>query len=58
MSRIFSPSELREMERQNKGDYRDKHGIFSKRSRPKIREILEVWLPKKKELEKLVKPKR
>jgi hypothetical protein len=58
MSRLFSQSDLREMERRKNGDYKDRFGVFSKSTRPKIREILEVWFPRRKELEKLVKPKR
>ncbi len=57
-SRIFSRSDLREMERRKSGDFSDRNGTFSARTRHKIRELLEVWFPRRKELEKLVKPKR
>lgn len=57
-SRIFSKSEITEIERRKDGDYSDKYGLFSSRIRPKINEILEVWIPKKKELKRLIEPKR
>lgn len=57
MSKIFSNTELQEMERRKAGDKSDKFGIFSARLRPKIRELLEIWFPKKDELEGLINKK-
>ena len=57
MSKIFKPCELREIENRKSGDYSDSSGIFSNRIKPKIKEILE-WIPKKKELEDMLKSKR
>ena len=57
-SKIFKPCELKEMERRENKDYSDKFGLFSGRIKPKIIEILEVWIPKKKDLRRLINPKR
>ena len=56
-SKIFTEAELKEIELREKGDKSDKTGIFSSRIKPKIKEILDVWIPKKKELENMVKVK-
>ena len=57
-SKIFTPTELEEIERRKKGDKSDKHGLFSNRVRPKINELLEVWFLKKIELKRLIKKRR
>ena len=57
-SKIFKPSELKAMEKRKSKDYTDSTGTFSGRVKPKINEILDVWIPKKKELRKLLEPKR
>jgi len=56
-SKLFTKAELEEIKRQQSGDYSDKMGLFSARIKPKIIEILE-WFSRKKELKKLVEPKR
>ena len=46
-SRIFPPSEIREINRREKKNYSDKYGLFSRNIRPKIMEILNYdygWL--------------
>ena len=58
MSKVFSESQKKEIERQLTGDHSDKTGIFSQMVRPKIHDLLENWFPRKRELEKLLKPKR
>ena len=58
MSKIFKPYELREIEKRKNKDFSDSSGIFSNRVKPKINELLEIWFPKKKELEKLIENKR
>lgn len=56
-SKIFTQTELKEIEKRKKGDKSDPTGIFSGRIRPKINELLDVWFPKKQELRKLIKKK-
>ena len=58
MSRVFKPYELREIERRQSGDFSDRNGTFANRVKPKIQELLEVWFPKKRELERLIKQKK
>jgi len=54
MSRIFTNAELKELERRKQGNKKDSTGIFSARIKPKIQELLSVWIPKKKELEMFI----
>ena len=54
-SKIFKPSEQAEIERQKKGNYSDKYGLFSRCIKPKIIEILSF---DRKWLKRLIKPKR
>ena len=54
-SKIFHQSELKAIEEFKKGNRKDKNGTFNSRAKPKIVELLEVWIPKKKELKNLVK---
>jgi len=56
-SKIFTEAELKALEKRIKGNKKDKTGIYSKRVKPKIIEILEVWFKKKKELKKTL-PKK
>lgn len=57
-SKIFTTGELAELERREKGNKADKQGLFSSRIKPKIKELLQVWFPKKTMLEKLIKTKK
>lgn len=57
MSRIFTPSEMVEMQRREKGDYSDKNGTFSSRVRPKIQELLNEWFPQSEDLFSLLEKK-
>jgi len=50
MSKIFTKGELAEIERRKKGDKSDKFGLFSRRVRPKINEILSIDLEELREL--------
>jgi len=57
-SKIFTQAELKAIKEAEKGNHKDKSGIFYGRVKPKIIEIIKVWIPKKKELNKLIKPMR
>lgn len=52
---IFTKAEQDALDNRLNGSKQDKTGIYSKRVKPKVKEILDVWLPKKKELSKLLK---
>ena len=54
-SKIFTKAELKELERRKQGNRKDSTGIFTARIKPKIQELLSVWIPNKKELEMFLK---
>lgn len=56
-SKIFTDAEVESLNNRLSGSKVDKTGIFSSRVKPKIKEILDVWLPKKKQLQKAVETK-
>lgn len=53
-SKIFTDAELQSLVKRFKGSKKDKTGLFSARVKPKIIEIIERWIPKKKTLEKAI----
>ena len=55
MSKLFTKAELESIKQRQQGNKLDPTGIFSRRTRPKINELLDEWLPKKEELEALRK---
>ena len=54
-SNIITTTVLKSLQDRLKGSKKDSTGIFSARIKPKIKELLEVWFPKKKELQKATK---
>jgi len=54
MSRIFTDAELKSIEARKLGSKKDETGIFAGRVKPKIKELLEIWFPKHKELKKII----
>lgn len=56
-SKIFPKTEMKSLESRLKGSKKDTTGIFSARVKPKIIEMFEVWLPQKRQLEKIIKSK-
>lgn len=56
-SKIFTEAEQDALDKRLEGDKKDDTGIYSSRVKPKIKELLEVWMPRKKELEKLTRKK-
>ena len=57
MSKIFTKAELKEINRRLDGSKNDPTGIFYGRIKPKIKELLEIWIPKKSLLKKLIRKK-
>ena len=53
-SKIFTNAEIKSINEREKGNKKDKTGIFSGRVKPKIIELVDVWFPKKKQLKKLI----
>lgn len=58
-SKIFTNAEQDFLEKRLKGKKNwDVSGIFSRRIKPKIQELLDYWFPRKKELQKLLDVKK
>lgn len=57
-SKIFTNAELEALEERKKENKKDPTGIFAGRVKPKIIEIFEHWFPQKKQLKKLIEPKK
>lgn len=53
-SKIFTQCEYKALMRRLSGGKLDKTGIYSKRVKPKIKELIHVWFKKKKKLEMLL----
>ena len=53
--RLFTDAETKSLNERLKGSRKDATGIFASRIKPKIIELLEVWFPRKTELEKAIK---
>lgn len=58
MSKIFTDAEVESLNKRLSGSKVDKTGIFSARVKPKIKEMLEDWLPKKAQLKKAIEVKK
>lgn len=54
-SAIFGNKELKLLEARINGSRDDPTGHFSRLVRPKVEEMLQDWLPRRKELERAVK---
>ena len=52
MSKLFTKAETKSLEDRLKGSKKDNTG------RPKIKELLDVWIPQKKQLKKLIEVKK
>ena len=57
-SKIFGDKQLNLIEKRIKGDKKDRSGAWAGKIKPKIKEIVDIWLPRKKELMKLVEEKK
>lgn len=53
-SRLFGDKELALLEARIKGSKRDDTGLWSRKVKPKVSELVDVWLPRKKELKKVL----
>lgn len=52
-SLIFTEAEMKSLNKRLEGNKEDKSGIYASRTKPKIKEILNVWIKEKNKLEKL-----
>ena len=53
-SYVFTEKQLEKLEKRIAGDKSDKTGNFFLRVLPKVKEIVNIWIPRKAELEKIV----
>jgi hypothetical protein len=53
-SKIFTQAEIEALEKRFEGKKDDPTGIYAGRVKPKLIEILEVWIPKKNKIKKTV----
>lgn len=56
-SKLFGEKELKLLEKRIKGDKKDKTGLWSRKVKPKVTELVEDWIPRKKELKKTIEIK-
>lgn len=56
-SKIFTEAETESLKNRLKGNRKDLTGIYSSRVKPKIKELIEIWFPQKKQLKKLIEVK-
>lgn len=57
-SKIFTEAEIKLIKRREQGDLSDPTGLFAGRIKPKLIELLTVWLPQKRKMNKLIKIKK
>ena len=53
-SKLFGDKELLLLEARIKGSRKDDTGLWSRKVKPKVSELVDVWLPRKKELKKVL----
>ena len=53
-SKIFTDAEYAALQARMNGDKKDKMGIYASRVKPKLHEMLDVWMLKRDELKGLV----
>ena len=55
-SKLFGEKELILLEKRIKGDKKDPTGLWSRKVKPKVTEIVNQWLQRKNQLQKIVMP--
>ena len=56
--KILTKAEIVAYEKRLKNDLTDPHSIYSRKVRPKLKEIIDFWLPRKNEIEKILIQKK
>lgn len=56
-SKLFGNKELNLLEKRIKGDKKDPTGLWSRKVKPKVTELVKDWIPRKKELKKAIEVK-
>ena len=53
-SKLFGEKELILLEKRIEGDKKDPTGLWSRKVKPKVVEMVNEWMPRRKELKKIV----
>ena len=53
-SKLFGEKELALLERRLKGDKKDPTGLWARKVKPKVIEIINQWAPRQKQLKKIL----
>ena len=53
-SRLFGEKELLLLERRIEGDKKDPTGLWSRKVKPKVIEMVKEWMPRRRQLRKIV----
>jgi hypothetical protein len=53
-SKLFGDKELSLLEERIKGDKKDPTGLWSRKVKPKVTELVEDWIPRKRDLNKAI----
>ena len=54
-SRVFGEKELILLEKRIDGDKKDPTGLWSRKVKPKVIEIVNDWMPRKRQLKKVIR---
>ena len=57
-SKLFGNKELALLEERIKGDKKDPTGLWSNKVKPKVKELVDDWIPRKRELKKAIEVKK
>jgi len=57
-SKLFGERELELLEARIKGSKRDDTGLWSRKVKPKVKELVDVWLPRRKELKRTIEVRK
>jgi len=54
-SKLFGEKELILLEKRLKGDKKDPTGLWARKVKPKVIELVNEWIPRQKQLNKIIK---
>jgi len=57
-SKIFGDKELILLEKHIAGSRKDDTGLWCRKIKPKVKELVDVWLPRRKELKRTIEVKK
>jgi hypothetical protein len=57
-SKIFGDKELALLEKHIVGSKKDDTGLWCRKIKPKVKELVDVWLPRRKELKRTIEVRK